>query len=106
MPRCQCLRSQILTLRINEFSHRINEFEQAEQPNNNEFHFRYGLTIPATSPARTSRTCRSSHPISTASSSASCASSRSSARFSFSSLIFSTQETGSPSGELRELAQE
>src|SRR6201984_2070210 len=49
-------------------------------------------------PARTSRTCRSSHPISTASSSASCASSFSSARFSFSTLIFSTQETGSPSG--------
>src|SRR5580693_1566497 len=49
-------------------------------------------------PARTSRTCCSSHPISTASSSASCASSFSSARFSFSTLIFSTHETGSPSG--------
>src|SRR5271169_2509861 len=49
-------------------------------------------------PAKTSRSWRSSQPISTASSSASCASSRSSARFSFSTLIFSTQETGSPSG--------
>src|SRR5271155_2570487 len=49
-------------------------------------------------PARTSRTWRSSQPISTASSSASCARSFSSARFSFSTLIFSTQETGSPSG--------
>src|SRR5689334_2671149 len=49
-------------------------------------------------PASTSRTCCSSHPISTASSSASCASSLSSARFSFSTLIFSTQDTGSPSG--------
>src|SRR3984893_14872091 len=61
-------------------------------------HFRYGLTIAATIPASTSRTCRSSQPISTASSNASWASSRSSARFSFSTLIFSTQETGSPSG--------
>src|ERR1700756_3094422 len=50
------------------------------------------------SPASTSRTCRSSQPISTASSNASWASSRSSARFSFSTLIFSTHETGSPSG--------
>src|SRR5271165_2796857 len=54
--------------------------------------------MAATIPARTSRTCRSSHPISTASSNASCANSFSSARFSFSTLIFSTQETGSPSG--------
>src|SRR3984893_1479252 len=57
-------------------------------------HFRYGLTIAATIPASTPRTWRSSPPISTAS----WASSRSSARFSFSTLIFSTQETGSPSG--------
>src|SRR5438132_6697644 len=49
-------------------------------------------------PARTSRTWRSSQPISTASSSASCARARNSARFSLSTLIFSTQETGSPSG--------
>src|SRR5215831_19467405 len=54
--------------------------------------------MPSTMPARTSRTCRSSQPISTASSSASCASSFSSVRFSLSTLIFSTQETGWPSG--------
>src|SRR5215468_696394 len=54
--------------------------------------------MPSTIPASTSRTCCSSQPISTASSSASCASSFSSARFSLSTLIFSTQETGSPSG--------
>src|SRR5579883_3516504 len=36
--------------------------------------------------------------MSTASSSASCAMSRNSCRFSLSTLIFSTQETGSPSG--------
>src|SRR6516165_7754494 len=51
-----------------------------------------------TSSANTWRTCCSSQPISTASSSASWASSRNSARFSFSTLIFSTQETGSPLG--------
>src|SRR5579872_4618634 len=49
-------------------------------------------------PARTARTWASSAPISTASSSASWARPFSSARFSFSTLIFSMHETGSPSG--------
>src|SRR5258708_35150818 len=49
-------------------------------------------------PVKTSRNWASSQPISTPSSSASWASSRSSARFSLSTLIFSTHDTGSPSG--------
>src|ERR1700733_673836 len=48
--------------------------------------------------AKTSRNCASSQPISTPSSSASCASPRNSDRFSFSTLIFSTHDIGSPSG--------
>src|SRR6266849_4599533 len=60
--------------------------------------FLKGLISPSSNAWTTRRNCVSSQPISTASSSASCAMSRSSARFSFSTLIFSTQETGSPSG--------
>src|SRR5690349_15286798 len=47
---------------------------------------------------RTARTCASSQPMRIASSSASCASCRISSRFWFSTLIFSTQDTGFPSG--------
>src|SRR6185437_7609150 len=63
-----------------------------------QLHFLYGLTSPDSSAAKTSRTWRSSQPISTASSSASWANPCNSSRFSLRTLIFSTQETGSPSG--------